>query len=281
MPPDREGPASAYEAELTITELATVTGIPQATLRAWEARHGVPTPHRLVNGHRRYAARDAELIVAASEHRRQGLSVAAALERARASLRQREPPASIFAAVRAFRGDLVPQPIERSALAGVSRAIEDECLTRATRGLLIGGFQREAFYRRSERRWRELATAMAVTIVLADFPRRRERQRGPCEIPVRDPSPLLSEWVLIAPAGCVLARERAPRDRRSHERVFDTIWSPEPEVVHTAGRIAIELLGDGPTGRRALEALGPPPVPSSPELRRAAALTNRIVGYVA
>lgn len=266
------------EATLTIAQLSERTGVAQATLRAWEVRHGVPTPQRLASGHRRYANRDAELIAAAAEHRRHGLSVAAALARARANLAG--PPASVFATLRESRPELAPQTMERSALAGVSRAIEDECLARAIPGLLIGGFQREVFYRRSEARWRKLAASMVLTIVLADFQRRRGRGAGPCEVPFAEPSPLALEWVLIAPVGCVLARERAPHHRGSRQRVFDAIWSPEPEVAYGAARIAIGLLGHHGLSERALQALGPEPAPSSPELRRAAALTNRIVGYV-
>ena len=238
-----------------------------------------------------------EVVRAAVEHRRGGLSVAAALERARAA--GGEPATSIFAAVRESRPELTPLAIDKTTLVCVSHAIEDECSARAVRGLLIGCFQRESFYRRAEPRWRELARGMAVTIVLADFARRRDRMRKPCEVPFARRSPLRSEWALIGPAGCLLARERPGREPGDERRLFDAVWSPEPEVVHAAARVAISLVagdslaggdslvnGDSLAGgdslaERAVQALGPAPAPSPPELRRAASLTNRIIGYVA
>jgi len=269
--------------EITIAELAALTGVAEATLRIWENRHGIPQPRRLANGHRRYSRREVELIRAAVAHRRAGLSVAAALQRARTA----SAPAaqSVFAAICVARPDLVPQAMQRSALARVSRAIEDECLARAVPGLLIGAFQRAAFYRRAKPRWRELAAGMELTIVLADFSGARSSEPvGPKrlqEIALPEGSPLLREWALIAPAGCLLARERTGSTHRGAVRMFDAIWSPEPEVIYAAAQIAISILGGGPLTDRVRALLGPPPAPGSPELRRAAALTNRIVGYVA
>jgi MerR family transcriptional regulator, light-induced transcriptional regulator len=264
---------------ITIAELASMTGVGEATLRVWEERHGAPRPARLPNGHRRYSVRDVEVVRAAVEHRRGGLSVAAALERARAA--GGEPATSIFAAVRESRPELAPLAIDKPTLVRVSHAIEDECAARAIRGLLIGCFQRESFYRRAEPRWRELARGMAVTIVLADFPHRRDRTRKPTEVPFGRRSPLRSEWALIGPAGCLLARERPGGAAGEHRRLFDALWSPEPEVVHAAAGVAVSLVGDDSLAERAVEALGPAPAPSPPELRRAACLTNRIIGYVA
>jgi DNA-binding transcriptional MerR regulator len=265
--------------EITIAELASLTGVGEATLRAWEDRYGAPRPARLPNGHRRYSSRDVDVVRAAVEHRRSGLSVAAALARARTA--GAEPAASIFAAVRESRPELAPLTIDNRTLARVSHAIEDECAARATSGLLIGSFQRESFYRRAEPRWRELARDMAVTIVLADFARRRVRAHAPSEIPFPRRSPLRAEWALIGPAGCLLARERPGGAATGSRRLFDAVWSPEAEVVHVAGRVAVSLMGGGSLAERAEAALGPPPAPSPPELRRAAGLTNRIVGYVA
>jgi DNA-binding transcriptional MerR regulator len=265
-------------AELTIAELASLTGVAEATLRVWEERHGAPRPARLPNGHRRYSPRDVQVVRAAVEHRRGGLSVAAALERARTA--GSEPAASIFAAIRESRPELTPLAIDKSALTRVSHAIEDECAARATSGLLIGFFQRESVYRRAELRWRDLARGMAVTIVVADFARRRVRSRRPSEVPVARRSPLRAEWALIGPAGCLLARERPRGSTTGSGRLFDAVWSPEPEVVHAAAQVAVSLVG-GALAERARAALGPPPAPSPPELRRAAGLTNRIVGYLA
>ena len=56
-----------------IGELSRRTGVPQATLRTWETRYGLPRPRRLPGGHRRYdasAVREVERVLA---HRATGL----------------------------------------------------------------------------------------------------------------------------------------------------------------------------------------------------------------
>ena len=64
---------------LTTTQLSERTGVPAATLRMWEARHGFPVPARLPGGHRRYSETDVELVRAVIRQREQGLSLAAAI----------------------------------------------------------------------------------------------------------------------------------------------------------------------------------------------------------
>jgi DNA-binding transcriptional MerR regulator len=268
---------------LTIAELAVLTGVAEATLRVWERRHGTPAPQRLPNGHRRYSRRDVETITAACEHRRAGMSVAAALRLARsagARPTKAQEPASIFATLREARPDLQVRAMDPQLLARISHAVEDECVARASPGLLIGGFQHERIYRRAQTRWLQLAASMRTTIVMADFSRASVLTSGPSEIPFPADSPLTREWALIAPPGCVLGRERTPGAREHRGRIFDAIWSPEPDAVHFAAQVALRLVGDDALSRRAGEALGPAPGPSPPELRRATALTNRMIQYI-
>jgi MerR family transcriptional regulator, light-induced transcriptional regulator len=277
------GDSESPDERLTIAELAALTGLAQATLRAWERRHGTPAPQRLANGHRRYSRSDVETINAACELRRAGLSVGAALRLARSAATQPDAasePVSIFAILREARPELPVAAMDPWLLARISHAVEDECLARASPGLLIGAFQREPIYRRAQERWRELAASMRATIVLADFSRVSVLPHGPSEVPLPAHSPMAREWALIAPPGCVVGRERTPDERGQGGRMFDAIWSPEPEVIYHAARMALRLVDDEALARRANEALGPAPPPSSPELRRAAALTNRMLGYV-
>ena len=90
----------------TISQLASLKGVGEGTLRMWETRHGAK-PRRLHNGHRRYSQQDIELVRAAAGHRRDGLAVPAALQRARAAITA--SPESLFAALREARPQLVPQ----------------------------------------------------------------------------------------------------------------------------------------------------------------------------
>jgi len=47
---------------LTIGELASMVGISTDTIRAWERRHALLSPHRTVTGHRRYGMDDVETL---------------------------------------------------------------------------------------------------------------------------------------------------------------------------------------------------------------------------
>src|SRR6202021_2371852 len=69
--------------ELSTAQLSSRTGLPAGTLRMWESRHGFPSPARLPGGHRRYSERDAEAVLEVLSLRQQGLSLPAAIERAR------------------------------------------------------------------------------------------------------------------------------------------------------------------------------------------------------
>jgi DICT domain-containing protein len=269
----------------SIREVVARTGIAEATLRMWERRHGVPSPERLPSGHRRYSARDLELVERIAVERAAGLSVAAAIERARSHVER--PPTSLFAALRARRPDLAPQTLTKPLLLALSRAIEDESLARAEQPLLFGSFQHERFYRQSERRWRELARSARLAVVLADFPRRRTPRGAPAELPVKRDDPLIREWAIVceAPghAACLAAWERPPRGADGR-RTFDTLWSVEPAVVREAARVCAAI---GAAAAPALLApvradLDAPPSPTAEaQLRLAAAITSRALSFLA
>ncbi len=88
--------------ELTIREVARQTGVPEGTLRMWETRYGFPVPERLPSGHRRYSDDDVASVRQVARDREAGLSMKAAIDRAREVAR--EPEVSIFAGVRRRNG---------------------------------------------------------------------------------------------------------------------------------------------------------------------------------
>ena len=53
---------------LTIGDLARRTGVPSATLRSWESRHGFPRPARMAGGHRRYAESEVAAVLDVVRH---------------------------------------------------------------------------------------------------------------------------------------------------------------------------------------------------------------------
>jgi DICT domain-containing protein len=270
---------------LTTTQLAERTGVPAATVRMWEARHGFPSPARLAGGHRRYSERDAELVRAVVRLRQEGLSLAAAIDRAQAG--DLPAPASIFAGLARRRPDLQAMTLAKPALLALSRAVEDEHLAGASAGVLVGSFQTSRFYRQSERRWRELARNAHLAVALADFKRLSRPARGPVQVPVRRDHPLAREWAIVMHApdasACLAAWEiPASSEPADSGRRFEVLWSPEPEVVLDALAVATELIAPlAPDVARALEATGPEPVvPSSPELRAAVRQAHRMLAYV-
>ena len=80
---------------LAIKDVAERTGLAAGTIRMWEQRYGVPAPQRADSGYRVYAPEDVELLRRAVALRERGLSVPAALERARALVGADRPPVDL------------------------------------------------------------------------------------------------------------------------------------------------------------------------------------------
>jgi MerR family transcriptional regulator, light-induced transcriptional regulator len=273
--------------ELTTAQLAQRTGLSPGTLRMWESRHGFPDPPRLPGGHRRYTEDDAERIRDVLRWRDQGLSLSAAIERARN--RRAPAAASVFAGLRRRRPELAPTTLSKPAVLALSHAIEDEYCAQAAGGVLIGSFQRERFYRQAQRRWRELARTAELAVALADFPRPADPGDGPLEVPVDRHRALAREWAVLISAGsvqaCLAAWERPGRDDvPDAARQFEVLWSFEPDVVADAADVAEELLRPhhadvaerlGAACERSVADAGP-----GPALRYGGAIAHRMVGYL-
>lgn len=270
--------------DLTTAQLAELTGLSAGTLRMWESRHGFPAPARLPGGHRRYSERDVALVREVLRLREQGLSLTAAIERAQ---NERRPvAASVFAGLRRRRPDVAPMLLPKSAVLALSRALEDEYCAHATDGLIVGAFQQERFYRRSERRWRELARCADLAVVLADFPAPSAPPGAPVEVPIDVRHPLSREWsvVISAPGAqaCLAAWEQPSQDELPDSlRRFEVLWSFDPIVVADAVEVAAELLESiAPDVARSVAAHDVVPEQPEPALRYGGALTHRMVGYL-
>lgn len=274
---------------LTIGEMAGRSGVTVAALRAWETRFGFPAPVRLPSGHRRYALRDVEMVRRVLREREAGYGLAAAIARAR------QPASagsgSLYAELRRARPDLVSHLLIRPTMLAISRAIEDECCSQAGSGVLVGCFQTEAAFRASASRWEDLARTASAVLTFADFDRSRWRPGAPAEVPIEAGSAMRREWSVICDtpgaAACLIGVERpgqgGPPDRR---RAFEAFWTCEPAVVRLGTRTALRLARPfQPDAVEAAEAaLGADPGDEPPDpvavIRRATALTNRIVGYL-
>ena len=271
---------------MTIGAVTRRTGVPEATLRMWESRHAFPVPERLPSGHRRYSERDCEAIQRVLAERARGLSLQAAIDRVLAA--RADPDPSLFAALREARPALAPHVLPKRALTALSHAIEDEICARAERPLLFAAFQRERFYRASERRWRELARTAELAIAFADFERPRVRARGVCELPLADDAPLRREWALVCDGerfSVALTAWELTADSPVPDaaRRFETIWTVEPDAVRRVTARAAELAArvDPELIRTRAQRLDDRPTAPPPDLANVLALMSRCLAYLA
>ena len=265
---------------LTIGQLAEQTGLRPATLRMWEQRHGFPRAERRPSGHRRYPDHAVELVLDVIRARDGGLSLAAAIDRVTSGVEQTIP--SIYAGLRRLRPDLHPYPVPKRLLVPISHAIEDECSARGDRAVFVGSFQRERFYRQAEERWRGFARTAEIAVALADFDELRVPDDGPLEVPIERGHPLANEWAIVcdgpAFSACLAGWERPTKG----ERVFEMLWSVEPEVVREASRLGLSLAARTlpELAERVPERFSSPPVLDADAIERATSITNRMLAYV-
>jgi DNA-binding transcriptional MerR regulator len=109
---------------LKTTEAATLLDVAPNTLRVWERRFGFPRPQRSPGGHRSYTHGE---VVALQEALHQGLSISAAVRRARADLEA--DAASLIRSLLAYDSDAADRAVETAlALRTVEHAVEEVLL---------------------------------------------------------------------------------------------------------------------------------------------------------
>ena len=276
------------QATLSISDLSERTGVPPATLRSWESRYGFPRPTRRRGGHRRYAEADVAAVLEVLRHRGSGLALEAAVRRATSpAASTRLQSRSVFAELRRHHPELAPQVLSKSSLVALSRAIEDECAARAERPLLFGAFQREEFLRASRPRWVELARTARAAVVFVDAAQEGEPRQGlPVEVALPREAPLHREWLVVCDApdlpACMAAVERPGQEGPDRRRLFEAVWTVDPRAVRHASRVATALADEYRPGWRTVELpyLDDEPPAASADLRRAADLLNRMMGYL-
>jgi DICT domain-containing protein len=273
---------------LAIKEVAERTGLAAGTIRMWEQRYGVPVPSRTASGYRVYSDEDVELLRRAVAFRERGLSVSAALERARTLGTPTDRP-SIFGAIASSEAPVRPRALHKRTLTAISRAIEDEAIARAAGPVVFGAFQREHNYRAVQHRYERIALTADATVVFADFPAPRVEEGMPAEVPIAPDAALGNEWAVVidAPgyAACLLAWELPQRaDARvlDHERRFESLWTMDPLVVRQAALVSCALAGRAcpALAKRVEGLLADRPLAVEAPTQALTALTNRMVAYI-
>jgi DNA-binding transcriptional MerR regulator len=225
-----------------IGELAQRTGLTPQALRAWETRFGFPEPARSESGRRAYAEEDVDRVHRVLALKQSGVRVAEAIARVRDE--QTAGPHSIYATLRRRHPELPTRRLHRAPLVAISRAIEDETMSRVERPVVFGAFQQEEFFRQSERRWTEIARTAASCLVFADFARARRRDGGPFEVPLAPDAPLLREWAVVVAAptlSAVLTAWEVPHQEGvpAHRRAFESTFTFDPTAVRTAVQVCL------------------------------------------
>jgi len=290
------GPAQAPSTGLTIGDLARRTGLSPATLRAWETRHGFPRPERLASGHRRYDEHDVALVRQVLRRKDAGVRLESAI--AEAAALRRTPTASVFAELRRRQPHLQPQSLRKSTLLALTWAMEDECCARAQQPTLFAAFQRERYYRRAQARWDELTRTSRRTVLFADFDGVSEEagdngasagsseRSGATLVHLPGEAPMRREWSLICDAPdhpAALAAWELPGQShiRDRDRVFESVWTLEPQGVRDAARACVSLVEHlAPDLAGSFGDLDSTPADASDDLRAASSLFSRLVAYV-
>ncbi len=272
---------------LAIKDVSERTGIAAGTIRMWEQRYGFPEPERTTAGYRVYSEADVEALRRLLAFRERGLSVPAAVDRVRGADVGTDRP-SLFGALAGADLPVRPQVLTKRTLLAISRAIEDETMSRAASPVVFGAFQREANYRAVEHRYRAMARTADAVVVFADFARLDARAGEIAEVPLGAGDALGNEWAVVVDApgysACLLAWEqpRAAERVPDRERTFETMWTLDPRMVRRAAQVGASLArrADEALGERVEVLLADRPLAMEHPAPSVTSVTNRIVGYL-
>jgi MerR family transcriptional regulator, light-induced transcriptional regulator len=256
----------------------------------WEQRYSFPEPERTPAGYRLYDEEDVEALRRVAALRERGLSVPAAIERARTVTGATDRP-SIFGAIACGDGAIQVRSLRKSTLIAISRGIEDETLARAAGPVVVAAFQAERNYRAVEHRYRRLAQVADACVVFADFADPAQEDGAPVQVPITPDDSLGNEWAVVvdAPgyAACLLAWETPESQRDQHdlpdrERRFESLWTLDPQVVRRAALVGAALVSrSAPAmGQRMERLLNDRALAVEAPAPALTALTNRILGYL-
>ena len=271
---------------LAIKEVAARTGIAAGTIRMWEQRYGFPVPERTTAGYRIYSEDDVDSLRRVLAYRERGLSVPAAVDRARTGDLATDRP-SLYGVLAASESPPPAQVLKKRTLIAVSRAIEEETLSRSASPIVVAAFQNERNYRAVEHRYLAMARTADAVLVFADFAALGGGGDAPVEVPLVPGDALGNEWAVVVDApgygACLLGWEQ-PRAQpvANLERTFEAMWTLDPRLVRRAVQVGATLArrADAALGDRMDALLAERPLALEQPSPALTGVTNRIVGYL-
>jgi DNA-binding transcriptional MerR regulator len=259
----------------SIGVLAARAGVTPGVLRTWENRYGFPAGDRSPSGHRRFTDADVALVRRVLEVRDGGLPLQVAID---AVVREQDvvDERSVFAAAAAAAPGVRPLRLGRRPLIAASHAVEDECLARGDRAVVLGAFQLGHRYASSRRRWEELGRTAAWAAVVADFddetPADLTASPLRCQLP--GDSPLRREWAVVCLGDSYAALVAAWEVPSSGgEPAYEAVISTHRAVVVAGARVLTGVVraagGEVPAhATRLVDAVGPAPATTSVDADR-------------
>lgn len=257
----------------SIGVLAARAGVTPGVLRTWENRFGFPRGERSASGHRRFTDADVALVRQVLEVRDSGLPLQVAIDsvvRAQEAAEER----SVFAAGAAAVAGVRPLRLHRRPLIAASHAVEDECLARGDRSVVLGAFQLGHRYESSRHRWEELGRTAAWAAVVADFGVEADLGASPVRCQLPGDSPLRREWAVVCLSetyAALVAAWEVPV--ATGPPVYEAVISTHRGAATAAGRVLAGVVraagGDvPPAAARLLDAATPMPVTSAVDADR-------------
>lgn len=260
----------------SIGVLAARAGVTPGTLRTWENRFGFPSGERSASGHRRFTDADVDLVRRVLEVRDGGLPLQVAIDTVVRDRDVVEGERSVFAAAAAAAPGVRPLRLGRRALVAASHAVEDECLARGDRAVVLGAFQLGHRYASSRHRWEELGRTAAWAAVVADFdeehPADLTATPARCQLPAD--SPLRREWAVVCLGdsyAALVAAWEVPSG--AAEPAYEAVISTHRAAVVAAARVLAGVVRDAggevpDRAERLVDAVRPAPATSSVDADR-------------
>jgi DNA-binding transcriptional MerR regulator len=265
----------------SIGVLAARTGVTPGVLRTWENRFGFPRGERSTSGHRRFTDADVALVRQVLEVRDSGLPLQVAIDSVVRAHEAGEERSAFAAAAEAVAG-VRPLRLHRRALIAASHAVEDECLARGDRSVVLGAFQLGHRYASSRHRWEELGRTAAWAAVVADFGADggldadldADLAASPVRCQLPGDSPLRREWAVVCLGesyAALVAAWEVPSAQGPP--TYEAVISTHRGAATAAGRVLAGVVraagGDvPPPAARLLDAAAPMPATSAVDADR-------------